>query len=255
MKLSVLLCIIASIFVLLYIFCNKKELFTINPYIISWQKPTDGGDPQCCGYNWQVCSDPSCANIVDEGEVANDTGNVVRAKALKLEWNTKYTIRVKANNIYGPGEWVSAELSTGDGVFSSIRVAEALGESGTIITPISAGPRNVSIWASMNQGSETPNAFKASGKVVVGRGTSVIYQQRMDLESSYDVTSKSDIFSGDFASQGIPKFTFEVGDIIFITILVWDEKGNVITEGYSEMNVTQDVPSNVSGITLSYDRS
>jgi len=107
----------------------------------------------------------------------------------------------------------------------------------------------------MSQGSETPNAFNASALIVVGRGTSVILQQRINLSSSYDSATKSDVFSGDFVSQGLPKFTFEVGDVLSATILVWDEKGNVITEGYSDMKVTKGVPSNVSGITLSYNRS
>lgn len=253
MKVITLIAILALIFVLAYGFCGKLELFTPNAYIISWQKPTDnGGDQNCCNYEWQVCSDADCKTIVDSGK-AGGTANIITAQTTKLDWNTKYNIQVRASNRFGPGDWVSASLSTGDGVLSSIRFAVAFDKDGNIITPISEGSRNISIWTAMNQGVVSPNDLNASALVTVKRGANMVLQQRLNLLGTYDQTDKWDVFTGDFASQNLAPFTFQTGDILSATIMVWDQKGNVITEGLGDMTVTIGAPGNVTGITLSYE--
>lgn len=254
MKLTTLLVIVVSILVLTYIYCGKLEFFTPNPYNISWQKPSDnGGDGNCCNYEWQVCSDSDCKTIVDSGK-ANGQGNIITVQTSKLDWNTAYTISVRASNMFGPGEWTSSTLSTGDGVLSSIRFAVTFDQDGNITAPLSAGSRNISIWSSMDQGAVSPNDLNASALVVVKRGKDNVLQQRLNLLGSYDKTNKWDVFSGDFASQNMAPFTFAIGDIISATIMVWDQKGNVITEGTGSMTITLGTPGSVSGITLSYDR-
>lgn len=234
------------------------EMFDVtpNPYLISWQKPTDpGGDPNCCNYDWQVCSDADCKTIVDSGQEGGGTWSpsIISAQTTKLEWNTKYTIQVRALNKFGPGEWVSASLSTGDGVLSSIRLAVAFDSNGNTVTPITEGSRNISIWTIMNQGAASPNDLNSSALVTVKRGDNIVLQQRLGLTGTYDQTEKWDVFTGDFASQNLPPFTFQTQDIVSATIMVWDQKGNVVTEGSEGITVTIGAPGNITGITLSYE--
>lgn len=257
MKLVTLVGILALIFALVCLFCKSSESFTPSPYLVSWQKPADnGGDEGCCGYDWQIND-----GNTDKGSVPTGTGASITVQTTKLDWNTTYKISVRAVNMFGPGDWTVVNLSTGNGVLSAIKMAAAFDASGNITTPISATtPQNISIWSAMNKGVANPNTLKASALVTVrrlialGPATTTVLEQRIELDSSYDTANSLDVFSGDFASQMLPPFSFQSGDILSATIIVWDPNDTVITEGYGELTVTQGTPSNVSDISLSYIR-
>jgi hypothetical protein len=266
MELLSLVSILALIFVLACFFCKRLEAFTPNPYLISWQKPTDdGGDSTCCGYDWQIND-----GAIDSGSVPTGTNQTMTVQTTKLDWNTTYKISVRAINMFGPGDWTVANLSTGDGVLSSIKIASAIDINGNITKPISVGSDNISIRCQMTLTAAgvaaMPGPFLASALVVVNRlvalgpATTVVLNQRLNLANGSSAGQNGGgallTFWDDFASELLPPFTFATGDVLTATIIVWDSKtGNVATESSADTTVTQGVPSNVSGITLSYQHS
>ena len=260
MELLNLVIILAVIFVLACFFCKKLEMFTPSPYLISWQRPLDdGGDITCCGYEWKVND-----GAVDSGSVPTGTGQTITVQTTKLDWNTKYDISVRAINIFGPGEWTTAKLSTGDGVLSSIKIASSIDATGNITKPVSVGSQNISIRCQVAltaTGVALGGPFVASALVVVkrlaGSGSTVALQQRLNLSNSSSVDQSGGgailTYWNDFASALLPPFTFELGDVLTATIMAWDNKtGEVLSEASADMTVTQSAPNNVSDISLSY---
>lgn len=248
MKLSTLLCLIL-ILVAMYLFVSTKlEFFTPNPYLISWQKPIDdGGDENCCGYDWQIND-----GKIDSGSVPSSNTPIITVQTKKLDWDTKYKISVRAINMFGPGEWTTTELSTGNGVINSIVIASLIDNNdGTIINPIASGVQNVKIWTSLDKGSISPNTLQASALMVIKRDNAIILQNRVDLTNSYDSTKKIDLFIGE-----TDPIELKIGDVIDSTIIVWDPFGTetIITEASQSVTVNRSPPNNVSGISLTYAR-
>lgn len=251
MELYTLISIIALILVAIYIFDKNLEFFTPNPYLISWQRPIeDGGDENCCGYDWQIND-----GQIDSGSVPSGTTPVITVQTGKLDWNTKYKISVRAINLFGPGEWTTAELSTGNGVINSIVMAALIDNSdGTIINPVAADNPVVSIWTSLDKGSIIPNTLQASALLVFKRENVDIYQQRIDLVSQSDSTNKVDIFTGEIVGINL-----KIDDVITSTIIVWNPAApegteTIVTEASQSVTVNRGPPSNVSGISLTYAR-
>lgn len=245
MKLITLICIFVAI-VIACLFCRHTEFFTPNNYTVSWTAPSDDGGEPITSYDWQICSDDTCHTVITNGTVPTtsfDTG--------ALDWNTTYTVQVRANNMFGPGIWTSAKISTGDGV-AAISIASAFDASGKIVTPLSVGPgQNIAIWTTLTNGSQTPNDFNASALVYINRGFNTILTVRVPMYPGA-MQGALDTFEGDFATQGITLPAIQANDKVTAIVMVWDNKGNVQTESSFEFTVTQTTPSNVTGISLTY---
>lgn len=249
MKLSIIL-IFLVIFILLFFIVSSKDYFTPNPYIISWQAPSNnGGDPKCCEYDWQICSDVLCRNVIDNGHI--DFGKPLSAQTTKLDWATTYNVWVRASNTAGLGDWTKVQLSTGDGVVSSISIGEEINSDGTVKIPLSAsGGINVAVWTSLEKGSVNPNDLVALCDISATRAGTSLFKHIISLESS--TLGNVDVFKGDFATAKIPLIAFQKGDIVSANVYIADSKGNVVTEATQSTTVTKSTPGGVSGITLRY---
>lgn len=249
MKLLTLLLIIALVLFLFYLFGsgNPFEFFTPKPYQLAWLPPSNnGGDSGCCNYDWQICSDVGCTNVVDSGSTRE-----LSALTTKLDWATTYNIWVRAGNVSGKGDWTKVQLSTGDGVVSSISVGAELSPDGTVKVPLSAGNgRNISIWTSLSKGSIDPNTLTGDCVVSITRGGTLLLSKILPLKAS--LTGTVDVFAGDFASAGFPLVDFQKGDVVSADVTIRDANSIVVTEAIQDTTVTKTVPGGVTGITLQY---
>ena len=246
MDLFILLIIIIGLFLVYLMSCTTTEFLTPNPYQIVWQAPeNNGGDPNCCNYDWQICSDAECSDIVDSGST-----NKTLALTTKLDWATTYNIWVRASNVSGKGDWTKVQLSTGDGVLSSISIGQKLSSDGTVTIPLSEGDRNISIWTSLSKGSVSPNTLSAVCMITITRGGSNVLGKNLLLKSG--MSGEINVFSGNFNDAGFPSFNFKKGDVVNAEVIIRDSNNIVITDAINTTTVTNTVPAGVTGITLTY---
>lgn len=248
MKLLTLVLILLLVLLAAYMLCGSSlDFFTPSPYILSWQPPTDnGGDPGCCGYDWQICGDNACATIVDSGST-----RATSIQTTKLDWATTYNVWVRATNVSGQGPWTKAVLSTGDGVVSSVAIGASLTPTGPPLPALSAGPgKNIAVWTSLSKGSVLPNTLKGSAKITITRSGVTQPAMLIPLESS--VTGTVDVFDGDLSSSGVPLVTLLKGDVVTADVLIFTSGGEIVTEATSSVTITTMVPGSVTGLSLTY---
>lgn len=247
MKLLTLVAILVLIFVGYLIFYKTLDFFTPSPYVLSWIAPSNnGGDPNCCGYDWQICSDEKCTNVVDSG-----TTKSTSVETTKLSWATTYTVQVRATNISGPGEWTSASLTTGDGTVSSIVIGSKISSAGVIQTPLSAGPsQNIAVWTSLSKGSVSPNTLQGYAQLTITRGG--VAQPPLVIQLSSKVLGEIDIFQGDLISANWSSVVLNQGDTVTADISIFTSTNEIVTEATASTTVTTTVPGNVTGLSLVY---
>lgn len=241
MKLSFLIVIIALIFIC-YFFLYKPfiEKYTAGTYVITWREPSDtGGDPDCCGYDWQMCSvsDKDCESPIDGGTVTTPT-----ASTDKASWGETYTIRVRAVNALGPGPWASSNLSTGSGALTSITFGETISENGNVEKQLTVSSRQISVWIGTTK-SAIPK-LSATLFLTQMRGSSTI--------GTYKIPMTYGSFSnlGNFSAT-IPNISIQNEDVFNAYIYVVD--GNKAwADSQGAIVVKENMPGTVSGITWTY---
>lgn len=250
MKLGLLILIVGFVILL---FCLYKhhfsEPFVPGRYVIAWQIPKDkGGDPQCCGYDWQVCTleDTKCANPVDSGSIPSPQGVPV-ASTSKVNWGDTYNIMVRAKNSAGTGPWTTAQLTAGGGTLSAITIAQSIAADGTVTTPLSPNSTQVMVWASIAQNqSVSPNTMKAIATVTQIRGGKTIDSVNNEAMVS-GVSGGQDTFTLTLTGLSI-----QVGDVFKAYIYVQTQDGSAFTDGQGSLSISVSAPGSVTGITWAY---
>lgn len=247
MKLLTLLAILVVILVFYLLFYKTLDYFTPNPYVLSWNAPTNnGGDPNCCGYDWQICTDATCKTIVDSG-----TTTKTSAETTKLSWATSYTVQVRATNVAGSGAWTSANLSTGDGTVSSVAIGSAISEDGIVTSPLSAGPaQNIAVWTSLSAGSVSPNTLVGYAQIIITRGGKAQPAIVMELVSGNKGAVNT--FEGDILSANGQTVLINQGDVITVVVSIFTSAQQIVTEATASVTVTTTVPGNPTGLALTY---
>jgi hypothetical protein len=249
MKLGLLILIIG---ILIFLFClyrhHFSEPFVPGRYVIAWQIPADkGGDPQCCGYDWQVCTleDKQCASPVDSGSIA--ARGVPVAATSKVNWGDTYNIMVRAKNSAGTGPWTTAQLTAGGGVLSAITMAQAVAADGTVTTPLSSNSTQLMVWTSIAQNqSVNPNTMKATATVTQIRNGKII-------DSSNNEAMTAAISGGqDTFTLTLTGLTIQVGDVFKAYIYVQTQDGSAFTDGQGSLSISVSAPGSVTGITWAY---
>lgn len=256
MKLLTLLLIILTIFLVgYYVFgCGRNifEFLTPNPYIVSWQSPsyTGGSDSNCCSYDWQICSDAECQNIVDSGTVPKGTGTpppTISASTTKLDWSNTYYAWVRAQNSAGPGDWSKMQFSTGDGKINSVVIAETIAQDGTITLPLTSSSKSISVWAKLSEAPVTsPNTYIGiCGVTIAGNTFSVPLTAGVDSDKA-----TSDIFYG---TASLPAGGVKTNDTVSADIYI-SKTGSPpeVTEVITSFVVIVVAPGAVTSLKVNY---
>lgn len=242
MKLIVFVVILAIIF-LGYWFLVKPlvENYTAGTYVITWQPPTDnGGDPNCCGYDWQMCdsSDAECKTPIDGGTVTTPT-----ASTSKANWGKTYTIRIRAVNATGAGPWASASLAAGTGALTSITFGQTITEDGNVGTPLTPGSKQISVWVGTTR--VAVPGLEATLSLTQSRNNAVVETYKVQM------TYGSFSGSGNFLSI-IPNVSIENNDVFNAYIYVTDAKKEAWADAQGNVVVKEGTPGAVAGISWSY---
>ena len=248
MNVVTFLVIVALIAILWYIlFGHTKENFVPGKYVITWQAPaSNGGDPTCCSYDWQVCSleDKTCSTPVDSGKVSATT-----ASTSKVSWGDTYNVMVRANNKYGPGSWTSVQLTAGGGVMESVVFGESISTSGQVLVPLSSSSQTVQVWTNTPSGSSiSPNTRVATISWSIVRGGSIYFNRSLTMNSS--LNGSSDIFMLSYPL--LYPISLQDGDVIKAYIYVTEQNGNPFADIQGSVQISGSVPGAVTGLKWTY---
>lgn len=249
MKLVNLLIIILAILVAYYLMCHMREKFTPGDYVLSWTSPTDnGGDPTCCSYDWQICSDEKCTNIVDSGTVSK-----TNASTTKLDWDTTYTVMVRAVNKFGKSGWATASLSTSPYSVGKVVMAQSLDASGGILTPFEPGKNTISVYAELNIGDDqSPIAsYNCRAYLTVNRNGTVVYSSNFALAYNGGTKIQSPLGFMGFP-EGNPAVDMEMNDVVSVDVLFGNAKNQQYTESVASTTVSGGPANSPTGLTLAY---
>lgn len=248
MKLLVLILIIGLILLGFCLSRKKYEPFIDGKYVVEWTQPQNtGGDPKCCGYDWKICEleDKGCTKPVDSGSIKQ--GSALTASTTKVDWGNTYNVMVRANNMYGSGEWTSVQLVAGGGTLESVVFGQEIDKDGNVTVPVSASSTQVMVWAAIDA-SESKGAGNLSALVR--------FNQLRDNKTVATVTGS---MTGGTSSSGQDTFTSVFQninannkDVFKASIYVVEKGGNVFTDGTGSTTVSGSVPGGVGKITFKY---
>jgi hypothetical protein len=248
MKLLVLILIVGLILLGFCLFRKNYEPFIDGKYVLEWTQPQNtGGDPKCCGYDWQICEleDKSCAKPVDSGSVKQ--GSALTASTTKVDWGNTYNVMVRANNMYGSGEWTTVQLIAGGGTLESVVFGQEIDKDGNVTIPVSASSTQVMVWAAI------------SAKESKGAGNLAAEVNFHQLRDGKTVATVSGTMAGGTSSSGQDTFTgvfqninANDKDVFKAAIYVVGKDGSVFTDGTGSITVSGSAPGAVGKITFKY---
>lgn len=220
----------------------SKESFVPGKYVLAWQAPVNGGgDPNCCGYDWQICNleDTDCKTPVDSG-----TTRVTGASTSKVTWGDTYNVMVRANNVYGVGPWAAAQLTAGGGTLQSIVFGQTVDNSGKVIVPLSTSSSNIEIWAGVTQ-QATVNQLIATLTLTQLRNGKTVYTTNFRMSSQ--LNNNLPVFLG--TANNI---TIQMNDVFKAYIYIQKPNGDAFTDGQGTIQISGSKPGPVTGIMWGY---
>lgn len=246
MHLLILLAILVIAILIYNMMCGSIEFLTPSPFVLSWTGPQgidtgcQGTDCGCCTYDWQISD--SNNKMVDSGTTA---ANVTTVSTTKLDWVQTYTVKIRASNKYGPGEWTSTTLSTGTYQLSGLVIADMVNPDGTVAYPIGIGS-SIAVYTKL-----VPNnkpgllAFTTINIVRSGKTIPVVTS-----EYSLENTGGYFYYTVDKDSMSA---SLQEGDTVYADVLVTDpDRKTTISEITGSIVITGGTPGPISSISLTY---
>ncbi|HMP30806.1 MAG TPA: hypothetical protein PKD85_14465 [Saprospiraceae bacterium] len=248
MDLFVLFLIIGLILLGFYLFRSNYEGYISGKYVLEWSKPQNtGGDPKCCGYDWQICNleDKTCATPVQSGSVG--PGQPLTADITKVDWGNTYNVMVRAKNIYGNSDWTTAQLVAGGGTLENIVFGQSVDKDGNITVPINASSKQITIWAAISA-----KESKGVGNLAARTSLTQIRDNRTVAFSEGTMTSGTSSTGQDTFTLTFQGINTQDEDVFKGYVFVADTKGSAFTDGTGSSTVSGSVPGSVGNITLKY---